>query len=244
MVWKVIEWIYTPLVMALMGLYSFIGMLVALLVPVLPVNRLDCQSAIPRAWSRALFRLFWAKLEVEGLENYDPGKPCIIVSNHQSHLDIPVLFLVLSGHIRMVAKAELFKIPIFGTALGALGQISVDRGSKRSAREGMKSVGEALQEGVQIWLAPEGTRSKDGKLGEFKSGAFRMALQAKVPMTIVVISGTRDVLPKSQLRIRLGKTVRVRILKSIPANTFEPSQYKEFQDYVKTLMSTQLALLE
>jgi 1-acyl-sn-glycerol-3-phosphate acyltransferase len=120
----------------------------------------------------------------------------IVMSNHQSLYDIPVLFQAIPGKIRMVAKAELFRFPVWGRAMLAAGFIRIDRSDREQAIESLRTVGGSLlASGTKVWIAPEGTRSKTGEVGEFKSGGFRMALEMKTRILPVVIDGTHDVLP-------------------------------------------------
>jgi 1-acyl-sn-glycerol-3-phosphate acyltransferase len=132
------------------------------------------------------------------------------MSNHQSHLDIPILFVTFAGRLRMVAKRELFNVPFFGPAMRRAGIVEVDRsGDRDKARAAMSSAAEAIAGGTSIWIAPEGTRSEDGKIGAFKKGGFLLAKQAGAPIVPVAISGSRHILPKHARAMQPGVTVRV-----------------------------------
>jgi 1-acyl-sn-glycerol-3-phosphate acyltransferase len=174
------------------------------------VTKARCDARLD-AWSRAVVSHARIRLEVSGRDHLAPDATYVVMSNHQSFYDVPVLFRVFGPNIRMVAKSELFRIPVFGDAMSAAGFISVDRSGGKSA---VRSLGDAralLGRQTHVWIAPEGTRSKDGELLPFKPGAFRLASQAGLPIAPVTLSGTRDVLPPSSVRSSAGATVRVTI---------------------------------
>jgi len=154
----------------------------------------------------------WARLDltVEGLEHLDPGRPVLFMSNHESQADIPLLFATVPGTLRMVAKRELFSVPVFGPALQASGYVAIDRKNREQAIAALKLAEELTRQHISIWMAPEGTRSSSGELLPFKKGGFILALQAGLPIVPVGISGARDVLPKHALALRLGQRARVR----------------------------------
>lgn len=150
-------------------------------------------------------------LHVAGREHVPQGSPVVVMSNHQSLYDVPVLFHVLGSRMRMVAKKELFAVPIFGDAMRAAGFICVDRQNRRSAIESLSTAKDLFREGTWLWIAPEGTRSQDGALLPFKKGGFMVALDAKVPILPVTLDGTRNILETKRVRSRTGQRVDVTI---------------------------------
>jgi 1-acyl-sn-glycerol-3-phosphate acyltransferase len=119
------------------------------------------------------------------------------MSNHQSHLDIPMLYATLpSPTIRMLAKKELFKIPVWGLGLRAAEFIEVDRSNHARAVQSIEHAARLVRDGVSIWIAPEGTRSRDGRIGPLKKGGFHLAQDTGTPIVPVAIRGTIDVLPR------------------------------------------------
>jgi 1-acyl-sn-glycerol-3-phosphate acyltransferase len=134
-------------------------------------------------------------LRVRGRERLAGGETFLLMSNHQSHYDIPVLFAAVSSAVRMVAKAELFRVPVLGPALREAGFIEIDRSDRRKAIESLRRAREALREGTLVWISPEGTRSLTGELLPLKKGGFVLALEANLPILPIGIAGTRDVLP-------------------------------------------------
>lgn len=167
-----------------------------------------------RSWAQHLLRQVRAEVTVGGLENVeDVAGPYVVVSNHQSHYDIPALYVTLPFSLRMAAKAELFKTPLWGRALRDSGFVKIERSSPRLAHLALEQAGQTMRDfSVSLFVAPEGTRSVDGTLGRFKTGAFRLAQQTGLPILPVAINGTRDIHRKGQLRVKRGARVRVEIL--------------------------------
>jgi 1-acyl-sn-glycerol-3-phosphate acyltransferase len=169
----------------------------------------ECDARLD-SWSRAIVRFAEIDIEVEGLERAPLDESFVVMSNHQSHYDIPVLFQALRPRrLRMVAKSELFRLPIWTGAMRAAGFVEVNRKNRISAMRSLDRSREAIQGGTSIWIAPEGTRSPDGELGSFKKGGFHMAIGAGARILPVSINGTRLVLPAKGTRVTNGVAVRV-----------------------------------
>jgi len=191
--------IFPPLTM----LYSFATLVAALL---FRLSQRRC-AAIPRAWGRLATRLAGVKVEVSGREHVSADRPCIFAGNHQSQFDI----FTLQGHFpfdfRWLAKQELFRIPLFGPAMIRAGHIPVDRAHGRRAVKSLAAAAERISGGTSVIIFPEGTRSPDGKLREFKSGAMALAIKAEVPIVPFALCGTHEIMPKGTLLARPGKVV-------------------------------------
>jgi 1-acyl-sn-glycerol-3-phosphate acyltransferase len=172
------------------------------------VTREKCDVRLER-WSRRLLAQAEVDLTVSGREHIVPGKPYVVMSNHASHYDVPILFQAFPGTLRMVAKTELFRIPIFGGALTAAGFVEIDRSNSKRAIASLNAAREHLAKGVSIWIAPEGTRSRTGELGRFKKGGFMLAIDAELPVLPVGIAGSRDVLAAHGRVVRRGARVHV-----------------------------------
>ena len=161
-------------------------------------------------WSRGIVRHADVDLTVEGLSHVPRDRACVYMSNHQSNLDIPILFSVFPGTLRMVAKAELFKVPLWGRAMKEAGFVRVTRsGDRVEAMAAMAECAEAVARGINVWIAPEGTRSIDGKVAKFKKGGFILARDAGADIVPVAIDGSRAMLPKNTRVIQRGARVRV-----------------------------------
>ena len=170
-----------------------------------------------RWFGRRVVELLAIDLSVQGQDLVPPGRAYVYMSNHQSHLDIPVLYATLpSPTIRMLAKKELFAIPLWGQGLRAAEFIEVDRSNHARAVQSIDQAAALLRDGVSIYLAPEGTRSKDGRIGKLKKGGFHLAIGTGAPIVPVAISGTNQILPPGARSMRVGQPVRVTIGAPIP----------------------------
>lgn len=164
-----------------------------------------------RWFGRRVVELLDVQLEASGAENV-PARAVVYMSNHQSHLDIPMLYATLpSPTIRMLAKVELFRIPLWGRGLRAAEFIEVDRSNHANAVRSIDHAARLVHEGVSIYLAPEGTRSIDGRIGKLKKGGFHLALETGAPIVPVAIRGTLQILPRGGLVMRSGQPVKVQI---------------------------------
>ena len=167
---------------------------------------------IMKPWAKSLVWIAGIKLTVEGVENVDFRQSYIVLSNHQSHMDIPVLLAAMPNHFTFIAKKELFRIPIFAQAMRGFGILEIDRSNRNRAIATLKDAAQiAKSKNISILAFPEGTRSEDGQLKPFKKGPFMLALDARLPVLPVSISGTFPILPKGKLLIRGGQQVRVTI---------------------------------
>ncbi|MCA9598769.1 MAG: 1-acyl-sn-glycerol-3-phosphate acyltransferase [Myxococcales bacterium] len=184
-------------------------------------------------WSRKLLEAADISLSVSGRENLLANEAFVVMSNHQSHYDIPVLFQALGRRIRMVAKTELFKIPVFASAMRAAGFVEVDRKNRDRAVAALKGAKGAIDAGTDIWIAPEGTRSETGRVGPFKKGGFHMAEDAEARILPVTIEGTRRVLQAHDWRVKKSHHVSVVIGKPIDAPAYGPERRAELMDAVR-----------
>jgi 1-acyl-sn-glycerol-3-phosphate acyltransferase len=165
-----------------------------------------------RWFGRRVIELLDIRLDATGVERVPPGRAYVYMSNHQSHLDIPVLYATLpSPTIRMLGKTELFQIPLWGRGLRAAEFIEVDRSNHARAIASIERAAELIRDGVSIYLAPEGTRSRDGRIGKLKKGGFHLARDTHTPIVPVAIRGTIDILPRGTRTMHAGKPVAVTI---------------------------------
>lgn len=168
-----------------------------------------------RLYAEGILRAAGVRHRAIGLENF-PGGNCVIVCNHQSHFDALVLYRYLPTHARFVAKAELFKIPIFGPAMKATGMIRVERNASEKDRHTINEAVSAVRERVSVIFFPEGTRSDDGVLKPFKKGAALLAIQAGVPVVPIAVAGTKEILPKGAKWIHGGQQAVLMVGEAIP----------------------------
>lgn len=182
-------------------------------------GRLERETADARlrAFGQNVVALTRMRLTVEGREHVPTDQPFVYMSNHQSHLDIPVLYATVPAPtLRMVAKAELFKIPMWRRPLTAADFVEVDRSDRAQALASMRRAEDVIRQGVSIWIAPEGTRSKTGEIGELKKGGFHLAIDTGTPILPVSIQGTRVALQSGSIFIQPDCPVRVVFGRPIP----------------------------
>ena len=191
--------------------------------------------------SRAVVRTFWAispfwRFRIEGMERVNKKGKYVIVINHQAMTDIPALYFV-PLNFRWVSKREVFKIPFFGQMLRLHGDICIDRGKASEARDQLLREGKRwLDMGVSIAIFPEGTRSKDGEIHRFKSGAFELAQSVGVEILPVVLNGTDKVVKKNKL-FKWRNVVTVKVLEPISVERVKGSDVRELSEEVRVLMA-------
>jgi 1-acyl-sn-glycerol-3-phosphate acyltransferase len=164
-------------------------------------------------WGRGFIRLGGWRVRTEGLERLPEGG-AILVSNHQSVVDIPLFLTVFPRQVKFLAKRELGEIPLFGKAMGYAGNLFIDRDDPRDAVHLMREAVRRIAKGQVVVIFPEGTRSSDGAIGEFKAGAFYIARKAGVPILPVYIDGGRQALPKGSFMVHPAEMV-VRVLEPL-----------------------------
>jgi 1-acyl-sn-glycerol-3-phosphate acyltransferase len=178
-------------------------------------------------WSDIMLAInpYW-KVHVKGLEKLDPSEIYVMVANHQSGLDIMVLFK-LHRHFKWVAKRSLFAVPFIGWNMALNGYIPIERSRGRSKLQMMDRAAASIRAGNSVMLFPEGTRAPDGILQAYKSGAFRLAFETRTTILPIVISGTHLAIRKGGLLVHRNQCIRLTVLDPIPWNlyaTMEPKQ--------------------
>jgi len=184
---------------------------------------------LPRALGRIVARLSGVSVSMSGIGLLEQGRPYIFAANHQSQFDIFVLQGYLGCDFRWLVKLELFKIPVFGKAMDLSGYIPVDRAHGRKALKSLDEAARRIAGGTSVAIFPEGTRSPDGKLGQFKAGAIVLAIKAGVPVVPVAIVGTHQVLPKGRLLVRPGR-VEIRVGAPIATSEYTLKQKQELTE--------------
>jgi 1-acyl-sn-glycerol-3-phosphate acyltransferase len=207
------------------------------------LGRIDPDTLDKRlaSWSHTMLNEAQMTIVVRGREHLGDGRETfILMSNHQSHFDIPVLYRAIPGRIRMVAKAELFRLPLFGRAMHAAGFVKVNRGDRQQAVQSLRESASMLEHGTLLWIAPEGTRSVTGKLGSFKSGGFHVALETGHRILPIAIEGTRQVLQSGTIDLHRGRHVTVTILPPIDPREFGPDRRKDLVEAVRNAIASAL----
>ncbi|MET0552347.1 MAG: lysophospholipid acyltransferase family protein [Vicinamibacteria bacterium] len=174
---------------------------------------------IGRLGVRLALLLAGVRVEVTGAEHLRDSANTVVMPNHLSNLDAPVLFTVLPPDFKVVAKKELFRIPFLASTFRMARFIELDRRDRDAARRALQKSAESLRGGASFLVFPEGTRSKSGLLGEFKKGGFLVALEAGSRIVPVAVAGTRELMPKGGFRIQSG-VVRVAVLPPVDARAY------------------------
>ncbi|MDL2269521.1 1-acyl-sn-glycerol-3-phosphate acyltransferase [Desulfosarcina sp. OttesenSCG-928-A07] len=200
----------------------------------------DLPHLIARLWANSILWVTRVKITVTGVEKLNPGRSYIYMPNHQSNADIPLLLGRLPVQFRWLAKAELFKIPIFGQAMQGIGYISIDRSDRKAAFESLARAADTIRNGTSVLIFPEGTRSRDGNLLPFKKGGFVLAVDAGVPIVPIVIRGTRDAVPKGQFLIRLTP-VTLEILDPVETSGYTRKTKDLLIEQIRTILQDHLA---
>lgn len=182
-------------------------------------------------WGRGFIRLGGWRVRTEGMERLPEGG-AILVSNHQSLVDIPLFLSVFPKPVKFLAKRELGEIPLFGKAMGYAGNLFIDRDDPRDAVHLMREAARRIAKGQVVVIFPEGTRSPDGAIGEFKSGAFYIARKAGVPILPVYIDGGRRALPKGSLLFHPAEMV-VRVLEPLSVEGIGSLPQQEIAEEVR-----------
>jgi 1-acyl-sn-glycerol-3-phosphate acyltransferase len=191
-------------------------------------------------WVDWLLRTNGIHIRLEGMENLKQDQSYILVSNHTSILDIPALISAAPFPVRFLAKKSLLWFPIFGWVLYFSGHILIDRQSAQSALRSLKKAPSLLKEGISIIVFPEGTRSPDEEVKEFKRGAFLLARHSKFPVVPISIIGTYEMLPRQGWCFWPG-TMHIRMGEPIPTRGLS---HQESRDLMRRVRETIIENLE
>lgn len=174
-----------------------------------------------RLWAPTLLWVAGTRVEVEGAEHVDPRRPTLYASNHQSSIDIPVLFVALPVNLRFIAKEQLRWVPLVGWYLQMAGHILIDRSNRTRAIASLdRAAVEIARRRISLIVFPEGTRSPDGRIHPFKHGSFGLALKARIPVVPVTLEGSSSVMPRRSWRIRPG-LIKVRLSAPVEVAGFD-----------------------
>ena len=158
-----------------------------------------------RFWARGVLRVCGVKVRLHGRDRLNSQKACLFMANHQSYFDIPILIVAFDTlQVRWVSKHEVRKVPIIGLCMQVTHQVLVDRESPTQAVAVIRQVKKLLAAGISVIFFPEGTRTRDGHLQQFKPGGFAVAVEAGVPVVPVTITGSRTLWPADKFALYPG----------------------------------------
>ena len=182
------------------------------------------------------------KIDIEGRDKIKRAEPYIIISNHQSILDILILNC-LKLRFRWISKIENYRTPLIGWYLRMAKYITIDRGNKESKEAMLEKSAESLRKGISIMIFPEGTRSIDREIAPFKLGAFQLGLSTGKSILPVVVDGTGGVLPKHGLIFSLGHNLKIKVLDPVGSASFGTSDPEELAGKFRSIMDRELQLM-
>ena len=207
--------LHSAIAIPLIYLYTIVMASISLTVSFFDTNGAK-QHWCAATWSRLIARTAGAHVRVYGKENLPPPEtPVVYMANHQSYMDIPALFGYLPVQFRIIAKESLFNVPFMGWHLTRAGNIPINRTNRREAMRSIRAAADRIRQGTSVVVFPEGTRSRDGVLREFKAGSFKLAATAGVPIVPITIVGTCRVLERDSLIFNAGD-VEVYIAEPVP----------------------------
>ena len=192
-----------------------------------------------RKWARSLVNLSGSSIKVIGEENIPLSESVLFVSNHQGNFDIPLLLGFIDKPKGFIAKIETSKLPIIKDWMELMKCIFMDR---KDIRQSVKAINQGvkhLKEGYSLVIFPEGTRSKDGSLGEFKSGSFRLATKSGVPIVPITIKGSNNIMKKGSFIIRPA-IIEIIISTPIMADNMETKDTTEVSELVRDIIEKKL----
>lgn len=243
-----------PVVRTILSLWAWLmlGVIVIIWVPlVFVVWIVTAPFDKGRYWPGFVFRRLcvvhqWLnplwKFRRSGLKVTDPRRPYVVVSNHESFAD---MFLIshLPWEMKWMSKEDFFKYPLVGWLMHMSGDIKLIRGSKQSIVSAMKGASDRLGKNVSVMIFPEGTRTLDGSLGEFKDGAFRLAIEHGVPILPLAVAGTREAMPKGDWRFGIT-SAEVRVLEPIETTGLTKDDIGDLRDRTRTVIAAAIAELK
>ena len=195
---------------------------------------------LARAWSGWVTSFAGVKIVVENRAKLVDDQPYVFVANHASSLDIWAMFLVLPRRIRMLAKKQLARIPLFGWGMWAGRFIFIDRQNAVAARRSIDEAGRRIHDGESVLIFPEGTRTRDGTLGPFKKGSFHLAVKAGVPIVPVALRGTRELMQRGSFLLRSG-TITAVVGEPIPTQGLGEEERANLSERVHSVVEAMLA---
>jgi 1-acyl-sn-glycerol-3-phosphate acyltransferase len=220
---------------------NFVVVLYSLLIAILsilifPIDyKHKLSNPLMKVWTNIVLFIYGVKVNVYGAENINASKGKIYISNHASYLDIFAQLAKLPDNVRMIYKKEINKVPILGWAMMSVGFVAIDRVNIRSAMKSLDKAAEKVKKGLSVVIYPEGTRTKDGTIDEFKRGMFFLADKSQADIIPVSMSGTFELMPIGTMKVKPG-TVNMVIGK--------PVKYRKDKELLNEIRNTVLENLK
>jgi 1-acyl-sn-glycerol-3-phosphate acyltransferase len=206
-------------------------------------DRDPCRRRTGRAF-RSLGRVLgWVnpwRIHISGAENKKPGQVYVVVSNHQSMADIPLISHLVNDS-KWLSKAELFRFPVVGWMMRMAGDIPVERSDRRKGAQAMLRCARYLRQGCSVMFFPEGTRSKDGEMLPFNDGPFQLAIREQVPVLPLVVEGSGAALPRNTWIFGPAQDIHLRALEPVSVEGWDVKQSGALRDLVRQKMADELS---
>jgi 1-acyl-sn-glycerol-3-phosphate acyltransferase len=183
-------------------------------------------------WAKICISLARLKVTVAGLERMNLGRPYVFMPNHTSFLDIPLVLASIPHNFRFLVKEEFFSIPLLGLTVRSSGQIPLDRKNPRKGLRSIRQAANLLNKGMSIVVFPEGTRSRDGKVGEFKSTLFVLPIRTETPVVPILIEGTYEALPRGSVLLK-RRPIKITFLDPVPPDLLSEKDRALYADKVR-----------
>lgn len=225
------------------AIWSAFWITAALLVRWLRRSSLPALRMAHTCWAPGILRLTGQRVEAAGLDRFDASQPHFFTANHQSMADIAAIYAVLPVPLVFVLKEELYRVPFLGWYAEAMGMIFVRRGDRAQSLRSLRGARKQVEDGKSILTFPEGTRSQDGQLRRFKSGALMPAIEMAIPVVPIALTGTGYCLPAGSARIR-PTTIRVLVGKPIPTRNLQVGDRRDLANQAHAATADLLRELE
>ena len=191
-------------------------------------------KVILKAWTNSTLFVFGVKVNVYGRENVSSPEGKVYISNHASYLDIFVLLAKVPDNLRMIYKKEINKMPLISWAMRACGFVPIDRKNVRTAMNSLDIAAEKIKKGLSFVIFPEGTRSENGAVGEFKRGMFILTEKAQADIIPVTLTNTNNLMPRNTLKIKPG------VVNLVIDKPLRPRKEKEFLNEIRKIVISNL----
>lgn len=227
-------WFILNIIQFILILFWSIFLILMVFITLLFKQRNAAFFIVEKLWSSVLLFIAGAKISSIDKKKVTHLKESVIfASNHQSNFDIASIINQTPKHLHFIAKEEIKKVPFLGQYTAAMGMIFIDRKNKMKAKDSLQRAGELIKNGRNVVVFPEGTRSKDGNILQFKRGAFILAKESMVNIVPVAIKGTREINPPGKFKLRPG-VITIKYGDLILAKDFKDKKVEDFAAHVKT----------
>ncbi len=196
-------------------------------------------SRLEHEWGEDILNKFGWKVELEGAENLPEKGPVVVISNHQSYVDIPAILSILPFQVGFVAKSELEKIPVFSTWILRIRGLLINRGDARASLRTISEGVALVKQGFSMAIFPEGTRSRGPEMGEFKAGSLKLATKAGCPVLPITISGSYRLYEETG-NVRENESFKVIVHKSVETEGLSRAELAELPERIEEIIRSGL----